>query len=260
MEKNWKRISRVPVFHVPHDGRLIKCRLQMFCIPAEKVWFYHEKMRDKNVAELIPQEYRRRDYTVEFPISRLQCDTERFKGPEEIMNKYGMGWSYSKAYDGTVINENPGSRYEILRNYDRYHWCINSLVSEYPRVFLIDLHSYHDEIIPADFLVPGRKTPDLCIGTDLRFTPPEVLWIVQKRFREVGLTTDINYPYSGCYIPEWVADGKCHHDFIGVMLEFHRRAYLDEGEKVDTEKAVRIREAICRVIEDCEEITRLGED
>ena len=260
MEKNWKRISRVPVFHVPHDGRLVECRLQMFCIPAEKVWFYHEKMRDKNVAELIPPEYRRRDYTVEFPISRLQCDTERFKGPEEIMNKYGMGWSYSKAYDGTVINENPGSRYEILRNYDRYHWCINRLVSEYPRVFLIDLHSYHDEIIPADFLVPGRKTPDLCIGTDLRFTPPEVLWIVQKRFREVGLTTDINYPYSGCYIPEWVADGKCHHDFIGVMLEFHRRAYLDEGEKVDTEKAVRIREAICRVIEDCEEITRLGED
>ena len=260
MVKNRTWVPRFPLFHVPHDGRLIKCRLGMFCIPAEKVWFYHEKMRDKNVAELIPPEHRRWCSTVEFPISRLQCDTERFKGPEEIMNKYGMGYSYSKAYDGTVINEYPGSRYEILRNYDRYHWLINSLVSEHPRVLLIDLHSYHDEIIPADFLVPGRKTPDLCIGTDLRFTPPEVLWIVQKRFREAGLTTDINYPYSGCYIPERVAEGKCHHDFIGVMLEFHRRAYLDEQENVDQEKRERIRETIRRVIEDCEEINRLREN
>ena len=255
MNENKSLRPRFPLFHVPHDGSLHRSRIQMFCIPEEKVMYYHEKMRDKYVAELIPHEYRRGDHSVQFPFSRLQCDTERFKGPEEIMEKYGMGYSYSKAYDGTVINEHPGTRFEIFRYYDRYHGFMNWLCTRIPRVFLIDLHSYHDEIVLKDFLVSKRKTPDLCIGTDLRFTHPEVLWILQKRFREAGLTTDINYPYSGCYIPEKVAAGSGGYDFIAVMLEFHRRTYLDEEENVDQEKAERIRRTIRQVIADCEGIT-----
>ena len=251
MKDNERLVPRFPVFHVPHDGRLVKSRLQMFCIPKEKVWFYHEKMRDKAVAVLIPPECRTEGEIAIFPFSRLQCDTGRYKGSEEVMEKYGMGYSYSRAYDGTLINENPGARWELLRYYDRFHGYMNALCNGHPRVFLIDLHSYHDEIIPKDFLVPGRKTPDLCIGTDLRFTPPEVLWIVQKHFREAGFTTDINYPYSGCYIPARIASGEIERDFIVVMLEFHRRAYLTAEEDLDEEKIEKIRQAIRKVIEEC---------
>lgn len=58
MNENRSLVPRFPVFHVPHDGSLHRSRIHMFCIPEEKVMFYHEKMRDKYVAELIPPEYR----------------------------------------------------------------------------------------------------------------------------------------------------------------------------------------------------------
>ena len=52
-ELKYRVVPRFPVFHVPHDGSLHRSRIQMFCIPEEKVMYYHEKMRDKYVAELI---------------------------------------------------------------------------------------------------------------------------------------------------------------------------------------------------------------
>lgn len=166
------------------------------------------------------------------------------------MEKYGMGIWYKKAYDGTVIKRRYDHRPELFRYYTHYHWEINHLCETHSRVFLIDLHSYHDVIIPSDFLVYGRRTPDLCIGADPVFTPLSFLDTVRARFEEIGLTVDVNYPYTGCYIPEKVADGSCSCDFIGLMLEFHRRAYLDENGKMNLEKREKIEETIRKIIAD----------
>ena len=245
-----KTPPRFPVFHVPHDGSLVSEHIGMFCVPEEQVRYYHEQMRDKDVQELIPPEYHNPESTVWFPVSRLQCDVERFRGPEEIMEKYGMGISYAKAYDGTVINQHPYTNQEIQCWYESHHSLMNHRCCAHKQIILIDLHSYHDEIVLPDFLIPGRKTPDLCIGTDPRFTPSKLLRVVRKRFEDEGLTTDVNYPYAGCYIPERIAEWPYNCNLFGIMLEFHRRAYLNEEGKTDPQKRNRIRNIIRQIIED----------
>lgn len=223
-------------------------RRNLFCVPEEQIRFYHDQMRDKHVRTLIPALNEGEGETVRFLFSRLMCDAERLEGPEEIMEKYGMGIWYEKAYDGTVINRRHKHRPEYYRYYRTYHWQISRLCERHSRVSLIDLRSYHDVIILPDFLIPGRKTPDLCIGTDERFTPPAFLERVRARFEEIGLTVDVNYPYSGCLIPKEVADGSHSCDFIGLMLEFHRRAYLDESGKPASGRTEMIQETIRRIM------------
>ena len=158
-----------------------------------------------------------------------------------------MGFFYTRVYDGTVIREEHCREEHCREDWDRearihyaeHHEQLNRFCREHPRVFLIDLHSYHDVILLPEFLEEGRKTPDLCIGTDPRFTPPELAEYVREKFEAAGFTTDMNYPYAGCYIPESVEDGSSWCGFIGMMLEFHRRTYLD-GINVNPEKAEKI--------------------
>ena len=253
-ESGFKTVPRFPVFHVPHDGREFPQELLASVrVPEEVFLRYHEKMRDTDMDLAIPEVYRGGHMCRSFPVSRLLCDVERFPGPEEVMEQYGMGFCYEKAYDGTVISRRHGHRPEYYRYYQAYHRKINQLCETHSRVFLIDLHSYHDVIIPSDFLVSGRKTPDLCIGADPRFTPPAFLDAVRSRFEEIGLTVDVNYPYSGCYVPEKVENGSCPCDFIGLMLEFHRRAYMDESGYMDFGRIEIIQETIRKIIrESCE--------
>ncbi len=102
-ELDFRVEPRFPVFHIPHDGQAFPYPLMTeVCVPPEDFMEYHEAMRDKDVSGMIPMPYvgqMRRS----FGISRLLCDVERLIGPEEIMERYGMGFCYEKAYDGRVI-------------------------------------------------------------------------------------------------------------------------------------------------------------
>ncbi len=55
-------------------------------------------MRDRHVRFLIPVLNEGEGETVRFLFSRLMCDVERLEGPEEIMEKYGMGIDYFAEY------------------------------------------------------------------------------------------------------------------------------------------------------------------
>lgn len=235
-----------PLFHVPHDGtQFPKELMASVCIRQGAFLAYHEKMRDKYAAQLIPEEYCQGDKVCSFGVSRLLCDVERFIGPEEVMEQYGMGFCYEKAFNGTVIKHVTDElRHKTRKYYDDHHARINQLCRQHPFILFFDMHSYSREIIPADFLHPERSLPDLCIGVDSNFTPSDLANIVHNEFREIGLTVAVNYPYSGCYIPETVMrrEAGCH--FAGIMLEFNRKAYLDEQDDPIPEKAKRIQEAI----------------
>ena len=252
-ELKYRAVPRFPLFHVPHDGSRFPEELAASaCVPAETLRAYHEQMRDKDVRQLIPRTYRGGQMICTFPVSRLLCDVERFTGPEETMERYGMGFCYEKAYDGTVIKRVPEDLKEKTRTcYDAHHREMDGLCERHPRTLLFDLHSYHDAIVPADFLRPGVPTPDLCVGTDPRYTPPRLAETVWRRFTEIGLSVAENYPYAGFFVPDSVMDGSSPCDLAGVMLEFHRRAYLDGNGAVDQEKAERIRRAVRRVMADC---------
>ena len=244
---------RFPIFHVPHDGEGMPQELMAsVCIPREQFLEYHEKMRDRTVSELIPRAFRMQRNVERFRISRLLCDVERFLGPEEIMEQYGMGFCYERAYDGTRIkNVTDELKALTLRYYQEHQQQMDWLCTneKHNRVLLFDLHSYWDGIIPKELLKDSRSLPDVCIGTDPVFTPPKLVSIVQRRLEAAGLSTAVDYPYQGCFVPKVVAQGN--GDCASIMLEFHRRAYLDSQDNIDENRAAVIRDAIEGVIVDC---------
>ena len=242
-----------PVFHVPHDGDRFPAELmESVCVPAEQFLQYHERMRDASVWDMVPGEYRVPVQAVRFPVSRLLCDVERFIGPEEIMERLGMGFCYEKAYDGRVIKRVTEAAKAAARPYyDAHHRRMNRLCEKHPYMIFFDMHSYWDGIIPPFARVPGMRTPDLCLGTDPRFTPPRLTAIVRERFEAAGFTTAENVPYSGLYVPEDVLTGRSACDFIGIMLEFNRRAYCDERGRTEAARIRLIRSVIRQVMADC---------
>ena len=200
---------------------------------------------------MVPERYTG-DMRQFFEVSRLLCDVERFIGPDEIMEQYGMGFCYEKAYDGRVIKQPTASDIALTKAfYDRHHQALNRLCGLHASMLFFDLHSYSDRIIPPFARVQGRATPDLCIGTDPHFTAPQLRESVMRRFAEAGFSTAENYPYSGLYVPEDVMYGRCECDFTGIMLEFNRRAYYDEQGNTDPHRTALISKTIEQIIQDC---------
>ena len=244
--------TRVPVFHVPHDGTQFPDELmRSVCIPEDQFFRYHEIMRDTGVWELVPREYRIPFQGVRFPISRLLCDVERLIGPEEIMEKYGMGFCYERAYDGTRIKAvDAQAKEKALSYYRKHHEEMDRICSRFARIALFDLHAFSEEIVPKDFLRGDKPLPDICIGVDERYTPPELARLAERYFREAGLSFVVNYPYSGCFVPDAVLSGKSGCDLVSIMLEFNKRVYAPDG-TADTRKAQRIREILRTLAAEC---------
>lgn len=254
-EKEHLTNPRFPVFHVPHDGHLLpKEPLASVCVPMEDFLFYDAVMRDVGVAQLVPRAYATRLNTERFPISRLLCDVERFIGPEEIMERYGMGFCYERAYDGRKIKTVTEELRELTRRcYDAHHASMDARCFQHSKMVLFDMHSYHDEVVPTEFLT-AIPTPDVCIGADACYTPPELVEIVRRHFKDAGYSVAINYPYSGTFVPNAVLSKASGCDLISVMLEFHKRCYCDRTLAPVAKKQAAIRMILERVVEACTEL------
>ena len=218
-----------PLFHVPHDGTIFPEELMYsVCISPEQLKRYHEKMCDRDIVKIVPRHFQNSEHLIYFPISRLMCDVERFIGPQEIMEHYGMGYCYERAYDGKRIkhiSDDLLSRTKIY--YDEHHRRLDSLCHEYENIVLLDLHSYSDDIVPPAFLQTGRVMPDVCIGTDLYYSDPRLIIEMENIFRHAGFSTALNYPYTGCMVPNNVLAGAYKGQFFGAMLEFNKHIYID---------------------------------
>jgi len=255
VELGFRKVPRYPVFHVPHDGTAMPYDLLTdICVPEETFLMYHAKMRDTDVRKMIPRPYVAQMQHV-FPISRLLCDVERFIGPEEIMEQYGMGFCYEKAYDGTRIkNVTDGLKMRTMDYYREHHEYMDWLCSKHPYMIMFDMHSFSDEIVPRDFMEEGHSTPDICIGADDQYTPPALVEIIQRRFQEAGFSTEVNYPYSGTFVPNAVLSGKRGCDCVSVMLEINKRIYCDQNGNSISKKLDEIQDIIRRIMPDCVEI------
>ena len=252
-EHQFKTVPRYPVFHVPHDGWEFPSELiSAVCIPEDRFMGYHEKMRDTDMIRAVPEAYRGGDMCQRFTVSRLLCDVERFIGPEEVMERYGMGYCYEKAYDGTVIKHvTEELKQATLVYYRKHHEGMDRIADRHPSILLFDLHSYSDEIIPRDLIREGQRTPDLCIGTEAAFTPLALVQIVRKHFSAAGFSIAVNDPYSGCYIPNGVLSGNSSCDCVPIMLEIHKRMYCDENGRAIPEKLAEIAATIQNIVADC---------
>ncbi len=243
--------TRFPLFHVPHDGVSFPEKLmESVCVPKERFLYYHERMRDTGALEMVPPAWRNGEHTLYFPVSRLLCDVERFLGPEEPMERLGMGFCYERAFDVTRIkNVTAELLRETLVYYHRHHERLNRVCAEHPHILLLDLHSFSDEIVPRDQLRRGESTPDVCLGIDDKHTPAELASVAEHCLRAEGFVTARNYPYSGCLIPGDVLNGKTHCDCASIMLEWNKRVYCDERGIPAAGAMDRIRKTIAQIAE-----------
>ena len=233
-ELGFKVVPRFPVFHIPHAGWKFPPELMAsVCVPEEEFTRYHETMSDTDVWRFVPHAYYGGRMTEKFDVSRLLCDVERFVGPEEEMERYGMGFCYEKAWDGKVIKR----------------------VTDGVRAEMIDLHSFSEEALPEHLRErAGDRIPDLCIGADRDYTPPELVKCVERCAEEAGLSHMTDTPYSGTFVPNAVMKGEVQCDLISVMLEINKRVYLDEDGKVISAQADRLREMVLNILCGCVEL------
>ena len=215
-------------------------------------------MRDTGVFSFVPAAWRHRPHLLSFEVSRLLCDVERFTGPEEVMEQYGMGFCYRKAYDGRKIKRiSPALKDAAMVYYRRHHDALDAAAERSGNLLLIDLHSFSEETIPRGYLErlegEGIRMPDVCIGADPEYTPEFLTEAAECLFTEAGFRTAVNYPYQGCMVPNAVLNKRTDGKFAGIMIEVNKKIYLDAGNEVIEENAERIREAIKRLIERYEE-------
>lgn len=253
----FRTVPRFPIFHIPHDGwRFPEELVESVCIPEEQFLMFHEKMRDRDMNRIVPEQYRTGSNVARFEISRLLCDVERFLGPEEEMERYGMGFCYERVYNGTRIkNVTEELKIKTLKYYREHHDQVDRLCSRHSRILFFDLHSYSDEIVPKELARKMPETfPDVCIGTDAIYTPAELSRIVQERFGAAGFSVAENYPYIGCFVPDAVMRGESGCDCISIMIELNRRIYCDGRGETVPEKVTRIREILQQIMVDCVEL------
>lgn len=244
---------RFPVFHVPHDGNMFPPELMdSVCVPEEVFRTYHARMRDTAAGRFVPRAYCGGDMLARFDNSRLLCDVERFIGPEEEMEKFGMGFCYEKTFDGTVIKRVTDERKQAARRfYDAHHARLNAVCGRHPRVLLIDLHSFSSDILLPHVRAQNPVLPDVCIGANPVYTPAELVRRIGLRLDEAGLSHLTNAPYAGSFVPDAVYKGKSSCDLISVMLEFNKRLYLRENGEPVEEALSNIRSLIETILADC---------
>ena len=252
-EHGFRRVPRFLVFHVPHDGQEFPLELMdSVRIPEELFRVYHRKMMDADIGRIVPLGYRTQSMYFHFDVSRLLCDVERFIGPGEIMEQYGMGFCYEKVYDGTKIKQ---VTEELKKKTGVYYWNhhrkIDRICEKYSRVLVLDLHSYSDEIVPNAFWKKDIPSPDICIGADGQYTPPELVRTVRKHFEAAGYSVEVNYPYTGTYVPNAILSHGVSCDCVSVMLEINRRIYFGRNGQSDPEKLDGLQEIVQSIIDDC---------
>ena len=242
--------KRFPLFHVPHDGGLFPAELMAsVCVPKERFLYYHERMRDTGALQMVPAAWRNGENTLYFPVSRLLCDVERFPGPEEPMERLGMGFCYERAFDGTRIKAvTEDLKQKTLAYYRGHHERLDRICAAHPRILLLDMHSFSDEIVPRDQLRAGRDTPDVCIGVDEKYTPPELVSLAESVLRKAGFSTARNYPYSGSLVPNAVLSGRSGCGCVSVMLEWNKRAYCGGNGLPVEQRLALIRKTIGRIV------------
>ncbi len=167
------------------------------------------------------------------PVSRIICDTERFRNDEdEPMAEIGMGVCYTRTHDMLrTIEWQKGHREWVLtRFYDVHHAALELAVgralSETGGALILDCHSFSPVPLPYE---PDRSPdrPDICIGTDAFHTPADLTETASDFFRSKGYSVKTDSPYAGTIVPmkHYGKDRRVR----SVMIELNRGLYLKEG-------------------------------
>jgi N-formylglutamate amidohydrolase len=112
---------------------------------------------------------------------------------------------------------------------------VEERLSEVGQVLIIDVHSYPRDPLPYE-LHSHQARPSLCIGTDGYHTPAALVQVAKSAWPE---STELNQPFSGCYVPERFHETDDRVQ--AVMLEIRRDViedWLDEEPPMRDDSAI----------------------
>lgn len=220
-------MEKYVIIHIPHSSMYIPDDYRKKALLGEiELESENKFMCDLDVDLLLNS----KKQAIIFPYSRLYCDVERFKDDSEVMNKYGMGYIYTKTSLGEeMFNPSSKDRKRITEIYDEHHKLVDNKVSEilkkYNKCIIIDLHSYSDDLVKR--LFNYEDNPDICIGVEDNYYSEEIKDNLIKHFINNNYSVKVNFPYRGSFIPDKFY-GKIDTGIVSIMIEINRRVYLND--------------------------------
>lgn len=219
------------LIHIPHSSLYIpRIYKKISLVSEEELEKENIFMCDNKIDELIDN----KEQSLIFNYSRLYCDVERFRDDSEIMNKYGMGYIYTKTSTGKKIFDSPSLSHkkEIDLIYENHHKKLDDYVTrilnKYNKCIIIDMHSYSDHQVAN--LFNYQNTPDICLGTEEAYYNQELIDTIKEYFENYGYSVMLNYPYSGSIIPNKYFN-KTNTNIVSIMIELNKRIYIDNFEE-----------------------------
>jgi N-formylglutamate deformylase len=228
-----KDILRPFVLHVPHASTAIPggLRDRFLLSPAvldRELLLMTDRYTDE-LFDLSPND------TVQFPISRLVVDPERFpEDADEPMASVGMGEMgavYTRTHDGAQLKRVHGEE-ERLSLLERFYWphhraleaAVTQRLDKFGRCLVLDCHSFHPAPLPHE---PDQDPdrPEIDLGTDPIHTPKLLASVAERLFADAGLSVAFNQPFSGAMVPasRYRKDSRV----AALMIEVRRDLYMD---------------------------------
>jgi N-formylglutamate amidohydrolase len=220
------------LIHIPHASTKIPQHdLTDFLVSKTELNHELSRLTDWHTNELFGESWPE-GITIKASVSRLVVDVERFRDDQhEPCSEFGMGATYTQTTTKKVLRNLTNVRREELLHqyYDPHHRATNhrteELLSRHGSVMILDAHSYPTDALPTQ--AGCTATPEIGIGTDPFHTPAEVVEFTDKFFKNHGLSTGVNQPFSGTFVPSkyWRKDSRVR----SIMIEIRRDLYLDES-------------------------------
>jgi N-formylglutamate deformylase len=230
--------SPTTVIHIPHASTVIPGELlNSFALYENSLAAEVLRMTDAYTDELfeLDDDLAR---SLEFPVSRLVVDPERFVDDElEVMSQVGMGVIYTKTADGGDLRH-PLSESQRKQLIDKYYWphhrwfedLVHRCLELHDYCLIIDAHSFPSAALPYE-LDQSPERPDICIGTDPDHTPTWLADKAESLATASGWSVKRDSPFSGAIVP--TAFYRRGNRVLSIMIEVNRALYMDEssGEK-----------------------------
>ena len=221
------------VVHIPHSSTFIPPEYRdQFVLSDEELAAELVRMTDAYTDELFALAPETAT-TIEFPVSRLVLDPERFEDDQqESMASRGMGVIYQRSsLCGPLRREISGEEREALlaRFYRPHHHALTEAVQRSldarGKCLIIDAHSFGSRPWPYE---PDQtsKRPEICLGTDPFHSPPELVTLAVEAFKAQGFSVDLDKPFAGALVP--MKYYQKTPNVMSIMVEVRRDLYMDE--------------------------------
>ena len=225
------------IFHIPHSSTSIPEEyLDDFVLSGADLTEEIRLMTDWYTSGLFAPAVSALGKSVEFPVSRLLVDPERFPDDDqEMMSKVGMGVLYQKTSHGNPLRaagtDQGLRRTELLeRFYHPHHQVLTRETEEEltrsGSVLIIDCHSFPSIALPYE-LSQHSERPSICIGTDKYHTESWFADDVCREFESKGYSVALNTPFAGALVP--LKFYQANRSVRSIMIEVNRSLYMDEA-------------------------------